>query len=131
MVFTSSTNNTSVHPPGKCPKVLDETVFSDFKTPGLSPYAKSMMVKEKTVWDFVESKKVKGEYCPEIVALLPCNTAGEIIPGIDLSTTYGYYKLLNGDFFWMGNPYYMQGNVSVADVAMGHLRALEVPEAAN
>ena len=91
MVITSSTNTTSVHPPGKCPKVLDETVWSDFNSPDITPYAKSMMLKEKTVWDYVESQKVKGEYCPEIVALLTTNTAGEIIPGIDVSTVRGYY----------------------------------------
>jgi hypothetical protein len=55
MVFTSSTNNTNIHRPGKFPKVIDETIFSDKTYPNLTPYAKSMMLKEDAVWDFKTS----------------------------------------------------------------------------
>jgi len=76
-VITSSTSVINIHPKGKFPKVLDETVFSDSNTTeGMTIYAKSMILKEKAAWDFVNTKKEKGEQCPELVALLSTTMNG-------------------------------------------------------
>ena len=96
MVFTSSTNNTNIHRPEKFPKVIDETIFSDKTYPNLTPYAKSMMLKEDAVWDFKTSQKAKGEYCPELVAILPTTMAGEVIPGIDKSSLEIWKRIIAG-----------------------------------
>jgi nucleoside-diphosphate-sugar epimerase len=129
MVITSSTNNTNIHRPGKTPEIIDETVFSDIKSPSVTPYAKSMILKEAAVWDFVKSRKDKGEYCPEVVALLPTTMLGDCIPGIHDSTVKGFANFATGEFLYGFSAPVELGCVDVDDVCLAHLKAIEVPEA--
>lgn len=88
-----------------------------------------MMLKETAVWKFVKSRKDKGEYCPEIVALLPTTMIGDCIPGIHYSSVRGFANLVTGDFLYGFSAPVEIGCVDVDDVCLAHLKAIEVPEA--
>mmetsp|Transcript_35298 Transcript_35298/g.77325 ORF Transcript_35298/g.77325 Transcript_35298/m.77325 type:complete len:320 (-) Transcript_35298:193-1152(-) len=106
------------------PSMYDETCWSNPDRPeGLSDYMKSKTLAEKAAWDYQKAN-----------------------PGFDLSTIcptfiMGPSPLGDGTSIqWLKNamngskskiPRGRSGFVDVRDVALAHLRAIEIPEAAN
>ncbi|RNA23968.1 NADPH-dependent aldehyde reductase ARI1-like isoform X1, partial [Brachionus plicatilis] len=110
------------------------TTFSekDWNDPeNAMPYTKSKILAEKFAWDFVEEKKKKGEKCFELAVINPCFVLGPSLG--DLSSLGTSEKFITD--FMLGkqektNEFYI-GHCDVRDVALAHIKAAFLPEAAG
>lgn len=96
-----------------------------------TPYAKSKILAEKAGWDFVEEKKKSGEKCFELAVVNPCFIMG---PSLGDSSSLGTSEMLVAGLLQgmpeKSNEWYC-GYCDVRDVALAHVRAAFVPEAAG
>jgi len=105
--------------------VYDETTWTDIDGPGVSAYAKSKTIAERSAWDFVESEG--GPL--ELAVVNPVAVLGPLL-GPDASTSIELIKrLMDGSM--PGTPKVAFGLVDVRDVADLHVRAMTAPEAAG
>ena len=58
---------------------IDESVWTDLKEAQLGADIQSKVLSERLAWDFKNSCKLSGNYCPEIVTILPGVMFGECI----------------------------------------------------
>lgn len=107
------------------PDAYDESCWSNPDRPGgLSDYMKSKTLAEKVVWDY----QAEHPGCFDLVTILPTFIMGPAPCGA--GTSVGFMKsVLNGSKSEI--PRGMRGFVDVRDVAMAHLKAIQIPEAAN
>lgn len=106
------------------PNAYDETYWSNPDRPeGLSDYMKSKTLAEKVAWDY------QAEHPGfDLVTILPTFIMGPAPCGD--GTSIGFMKsVLNGSQSEI--PRGRRGFVDVRDVAMAHLKAIQIPEAAN
>ena len=58
---------------------IDESVWTDLGEAQLGADIQSKVLSERLAWDFKNSCKLSGNYCPEIVTILPGVMFGECI----------------------------------------------------
>jgi nucleoside-diphosphate-sugar epimerase len=108
------------------PNAYDETCWSNPDRPeGLNDYMKSKTLAEKVAWEY-QAEQAPGSF--DLVTILPTFIMGPAPCGD--GTSVGFMKsVLNGSQSEI--PRGMRGFVDVRDVAMAHLKAIQIPEAAN
>ncbi|RNA12384.1 NADPH-dependent aldehyde reductase ARI1-like isoform X1 [Brachionus plicatilis] len=96
-----------------------------------TPYVKSKILAEKFAWDFVEEKKKRGEKCFELAVINPCFVLG---PSLGDLSSLGTSEKFIADFMLgnkeKANEFYV-GHCDVRDVALAHLKAAFLPQAAG
>lgn len=95
------------------------------------PYVKSKILAEKFAWDFVAEKKNKGEKCFELAVINPCFVLG---PSFGDSNFLGTSEKFIRDFMLGKQERTTEryiGHCDVRDVALAHLKAAFLPEAAG
>jgi len=106
------------------PAMYNETCWSNPDRPGgLIDYMKSKTLAEKAAWDYQAANPGF-----DIVTILPCFIMGPAPTGDGESVTY-MKNILNGSKSEV--PRNSSSFVDVRDVALAHLRAIQLPEAAN
>lgn len=127
VVLTSSC--ASVYNFGSKNKVFTEKDWNDPETS--PPYVKSKILAEKCAWDFVAEKKKKCEKCFELAVINPCFVFG---PSLGDSTSLGTSEKFISDLMLgkkeKDNEFYI-GHCDVRDVALAHLKAAFLPQAAG
>lgn len=58
---------------------IDESLWTDLGEAVLGADIQSKVLSERLAWDFKNSSKLSGNYCPEIVTILPGVMFGECI----------------------------------------------------
>ena len=105
--------------------VFTEADWTILDGPGVDAYGKSKTLSERAAWDFIETEG--GEL--ELVTLLPVAVMGPVM-GTDISgSNHIVQTMLNGGM--PGFPDIYIPVVGVEDVALAHVLALEVPDAAG
>jgi dihydroflavonol-4-reductase len=103
---------------------LDETVWSNLDTPGLTPYVQSKTLAERAAWELAEERGMRDR----LAAVNPGVIIGPLL-GEDRSTSLEVIeRLLKG---MPGVPRLGFNFVDVRDVADLHIRAMTSPEAAG
>lgn len=95
------------------------------------PYPKSKTLAEKAAWDFVAEKKKNNEKCFELAVINPSIVHGPTLGGGD---SLGTSELAIANLFGGKTEKISQfhcGHCDVRDVALAHVRAAFVPEAAG
>ncbi|MEM9970111.1 MAG: NAD-dependent epimerase/dehydratase family protein [Pseudomonadota bacterium] len=123
VVFTSST--VAIREAAKTGVTVSEVDWSDTDNPAMTPYARSKTLAERAAWEFVEKD------APEM-RLAVVNPS--FVIGAPLDENYGtsievIERLYNGKDPML--PRIGFPSCHVEDVALAHIRALEVPEAAG
>jgi nucleoside-diphosphate-sugar epimerase len=122
VVLTSS--GAASAPAPKVKKALsDETVWTDPKAKGLTPYRLSKVIAEKAAWDFMCANGGATEF----VTVLPAGIMGPILTTEGLGSVQLVQRLLKGAM--PGIPNFGFNVVDVRDVADLHIRAMTAPEA--
>lgn len=95
------------------------------------PYVKSKILAEKFAWDFVKEKKNKGEKCFELAVINPCFVLGPSLGDLNyLGTSEKFITdLMLGKQEKTSERYI--GHCDVRDVALAHIKAAFLPEAAG
>jgi nucleoside-diphosphate-sugar epimerase len=106
-------------------KPFSELDWTNPDAPGVSAYAKSKTLAERAAWDFLASEG--GSL--ELAVINPVAVFGPTL-GPDLSTSLQIVKLLL-DRTMPACPPLSFGAVDVRDVALLHIRAMTLPEAAG
>ncbi|CDW84889.1 nad-dependent epimerase dehydratase [Stylonychia lemnae] len=124
IVITSSSLTMCVQPSNKKP-VYNEEDWSDPNS--CAPYDKSKTLAERAAWDFHSQLSDQEKF--ELVVINPAFIQGPALVQTDFSSGIVVRKIMNGDI--PGAPKVMFPVVDVRDVALAHLRAIQVKEAAN
>lgn len=105
----------------------DETTWSQMEWPGISMYAQSKLMAEKAAWEF-QSELPEAEKF-ELVTILPGFILGPALR-VESSISIDFcLNLVTGKL--PAIPYRSMPIVDVRDCAQMHLKAIQVPEAAN
>lgn len=126
VVYTGSIS--SMYDFTEVPNPINESHWSDPDLPSISAYNKSKILAERAAWDFLKELG-PDQHKPELVAILPGFTLGEII-GKGTSCSVDVIKfLMRGRIKKV--PRMEMKCVDVHDVAQAHVRALYIQEAAG
>ncbi|TNV77275.1 hypothetical protein FGO68_gene7656 [Halteria grandinella] len=124
VVMTSSAAAVAQKKPENQKELYDESDWSDLDV--CPPYEKSKTMAEKAAWNYLDS--IQGDRF-ELVTLNPCFIFGpSLIPG-DFASGQMLGSILSGKY--PGMPKISLAIVDVRDVALAHLQAIKVREAAN
>lgn len=107
--------------------VFTEADWSNVDGPRIGAYEKSKTLAERAAWEYVASRPAGSR--PELVAINPGLVLGPLLSS-DWGTSGELVKLiLDGVYPAVPNVYFSM--VDVRDVAVAHLSAMTVPEAAG
>ena len=98
-----------------------ESDWADVKYPKTSAYAKSKILSERAAWDFVKENKPSWTMC----TINPAFVLGPSISTERTSSAELGIRLVNAEMPMV--PRVSFPTVDVRDVAMGHIKALQVP----
>jgi nucleoside-diphosphate-sugar epimerase len=124
-VVMTSSGAASAPGPNVREAVRDETVWTDPKTKGLTPYRQSKVIAERAAWDFMNANGGKTEF----VTILPTAILGPVLTADSLGSVQIVQRLMKGAL--PGIPNLGFNVVDVRDVADAHIRAMIVPQAAG
>lgn len=106
--------------------VFDESSWNESSTVSESPYPLSKALAEKAAWAFVEALPEAERF--SLVTMSPTFVLGPVLTKAHGRSSPGVIRdLLTGKFPLVPNFHW--GIVDVRDVALGHVLALEMPEA--
>jgi len=100
----------------------DEGDWTDTKAPNMTSYLKSKTMAEQAAWDFVRETKAF-----ELAVVNPGLVLGPLLHNCSGASVELLRRTLNHDFPML--PKLHLSIVDVRDVALGHLRAMTLPEA--
>jgi len=109
-------------------RVFDESDWNDGATLKTNPYALSKTLAERAAWDHVKSKGDDAQY--DLITINPTLVLGPVLAKVHGRSSPAVLRdVLNGKF--PAIPDLRFGVVDVRDVALAHVRALELEEAAG
>ncbi len=124
VVFTGSM--TAVAPYCGDSRIYNDTDWVNLSAAEMA-YPKSKVMAEKTAWDFVKGLPDDERF--ELVTLLPSAVVGRVMCGYVAPSTGSARSLLENKLPFL--PHICLNLVDVSDVALAHIRAMELPQAAN
>lgn len=127
VVLTSSISAVHGESTNEEGRVYIEKDWSDVTSPSMDAYAKSKTLAEKAAWDFVRA--LPPEKSIELVTVNPSLVMGPSISGVVCTSLELLKRLMDGSMPLIPRLYLSV--CDVRDVALAHLRAMTVPEAAN
>lgn len=92
-------------------------------------YAKSKVLAERAAWDFVEKKKTNKQKCFELAVINPAFVIGPLVHESEATSMQIVVKLLRKEIPMVPDIYFCI--TDVRDVALAHIKAMQIPEAAN
>ena len=107
--------------------IFDESYWTKVDTEGVHAYLKSKTLAEKAAWDFQASLPEAERF--EIVTILPSLIIGPVLASGDSTSEAIVKSVVAGQTPEVEKRIF--GFVDVRDVALMHLKAIKVPEAAN
>ncbi|KFM58624.1 putative uncharacterized oxidoreductase, partial [Stegodyphus mimosarum] len=108
-------------------RVYNEEDWSDVNSPAMDAYAKSKTLAERTAWDFIRELPARKKM--ELAVVNPSLVMGPSISGVVCTSLELIKRLMDGTMPLIPRLYI--AICDVRDVALAHLRAMIVPEAAN
>ncbi|XP_054707123.1 uncharacterized protein LOC129216928 [Uloborus diversus] len=127
VVLTSSISAVHGESTNEEGRVYGEDDWSDVTSPAMDAYAKSKTLAEKAAWDFVRALPSGNRM--ELVTVNPSLVMGPSISGVVCTSLELIKRLMDGSMPLIPRLYI--SICDVRDVALAHLRAMIVPEAAN
>lgn len=94
-----------------------------------SGYLKSKVLAERAAWNFVQEQRKNGGKCFELATIIPSMTFGPILTPQARSSVYLFLQLFNKTGEKVDD--FVQPTCDVRDVALAHLRAAQLEEAAG
>lgn len=128
VVYTSST--ATVAPFELEARTYSESDWMDADKLPKSPtsgYQKSKIYAERAAWNFVEEHKKNGGKCFELATVLPSFTIGPILSPLARSSVGIFLSLFTTEKAYD----FIYASCDVRDVALAHLRAAQLDEAAG
>ena len=108
--------------------VFSESCWSNPNRPGgMDPYEKSKVLAEKAAWDFVDGLPEDKRF--ELVTICPGFVLGPILCGPGFASGRAIEAVMLGEY--PGLPRVSFPIVDVREIALAHLRAVQVDEAKN
>lgn len=108
-------------------RVYEEEDWSDVHSPAMDAYAKSKTLAEKAAWDFIQALPAGKKM--ELATVNPSLVMGPSISGVVCTSLELIKRLMDGSMPLIPRLYIAV--CDVRDVALAHLQAMIVPEAAN
>ena len=106
-------------------ELIDESFWADLKA--CAAYEKSKTLAERAAWDYVKNLPEDKRF--ELAVINPGVIVGPVIVNIESAAITFTKKILNRDFPMV--PDLNAGCINVRDVALAHITAMTLPEAAG